>query len=143
MVDMEYFKTGDVLGIEQRSLPADTYNIMRTLFHQCQKACLFVPIRSMQYQAIIDETEIAFVYAHRRSYIEFVWRQFQPQQRNSLSDPVPYEFIYYDKRALETMQRMQVEFNKFSHQFYDRQHQSSDSLSQTSVTKFPSIANKS
>lgn len=129
---MEYFKTGKVLGTEQRSLPAKTYNIMRTLFHQCEHTCLFVPVRSMQYQAIIDDSDVAFVYAHRRSHIEFTWRHFQPQLRGGLDDPVPFDFVYYDKQALETMLRIQGEFHKFAHQFYERahsadQHDSSDS----------------
>ena len=96
---------------------------MRTLFHQCAQPCLFIPIRSMQYQAIVDDKEVAFVYAHRRSHIEFSWRHFQPQLRESLNDPVSYEFVYYDKQALETMQRIQSEFHKFTHQLYERSHE--------------------
>jgi len=74
----------------------------------------------MQYQAIVDDSEVAFVYAHRRSHIEFSWRCFQPQQRNSLSDPVSYRFEYYDRQALETMTRIQDEFQKFAYQLYER-----------------------
>ncbi len=117
---MESFITGEIMGIEQRTLPANTYNLMRTLFHQSGRSCLFVPIRSMQYQAIIDEKEVSFVYAHRRTHIEFVWRKFKPQQRESLDDAVDYEFIYYDERAPETMKRAQIEFHKFCQQLYER-----------------------
>ncbi|MEE9328387.1 MAG: hypothetical protein V3U71_13960 [Cocleimonas sp.] len=48
---------------------------------------MFVPIRSMQYMAVIDREEVIFVYAHRREVIEFTWRRFNPQERNSLEDP--------------------------------------------------------
>jgi len=135
---MEHFKTGKILGVEQRSLPASTYNIIRTLFHQCTQPCLFIPIRSMQYQAIVDDKEVAFVYAHRRSHIEFSWRHFEPQQRESLNDPVSYEFAYYDKQALETMQRIQGEFHKFAHQLYERTHEAApnDRLNTKKVTNF-------
>jgi len=105
---MEYFETGEIRGIEERLLPASTYNIMRTLFHQSDSSCVFVPIRSMQYQAIIDEKEVNFVYTHRRTHIEFAWRYFKPQQRESLGDAVHYEFIYYDDRAVEVMKRVQI-----------------------------------
>jgi hypothetical protein len=135
---MEYFETGKILGIEQRSLPANTYNIMRTLFHQCTQPCLFVPIRSMQYQAIVDEKEVAFVYGHRRSHIEFSWRHFQPQLSKSLNDPVFYEFVYYDKQALETMRRIQGELHKFAHQLYERTHEAApnDRSNTKKVTTF-------
>lgn len=135
---MEYFKTGEILGIQQRSLPANTYNMMRTLFHQCGRSCLFVPIRSMQYQAVIDNNEVVFVYAHRRSHIEFAWRRFKPQLREGLDDSVPFEFVFYDQQALETMQRMQGEFHKFSHQLYERKHERSDSLDANIVPLNPS-----
>ncbi len=120
---METFQTGPILGTEKRQLPAATYNLMRTLFHQCNHSCLFVPVRSVQYQAIIDEIEVSFVYTHRRSHIEFCWRKFKPQQRESLDDSVPYEFVYYDPQALETMQRMQGEFHLFPQQLYARNHE--------------------
>ena len=131
---MEYFSTGNVLGIEQRLLPASTYNVMRTLFHQCGKSCIFVPIRSMQYQAIIDDNEVSFVYIHRRSAIEFSWRSFKPQIRESLEDPVAYEFVYYDLQAIETMQRIQVEFHKFAHQLNHRAHERQQNTQKNGAT---------
>ncbi|MEE9302717.1 MAG: hypothetical protein V3U84_02925 [Thiotrichaceae bacterium] len=135
---MEIFSKGNELGVEQRLLPASSYNVMRTLFHQCGQSCIFVPIRSMQYQAIVDETEIIFVYAHKRASVEFAWRHFKPQLRQSLDEPVPYEFVYYDQQALETMQRMQGEFHKFAHQLYDRKHekQTSNEPDHSTVTTF-------
>ncbi len=128
---MEYFLTGELIGREQRTLPASTYNIMRTLFSQCGESCIFVPVRSIQYQAIIDAKEVNFVYAHRRTHIEFVWKNFEPQQRFSLSDPVNYEFLYYDDRALETMKRAQIEFHNYAQQLLDkRKNTNSDIYSQ-------------
>lgn len=141
---MEYFYRGDALGSKQRLLPASTYNVLRTLYHQCDGGCVFVPVRSMQYQAVIDDSEVVFVYAHKRSFIEFSWCHFKPQQRNSLDDPVPYEFVYYDLQALETMQRMQGEFNKFAHQLNERRHARQDQAmsGQSVVTEFRSVPPK-
>lgn len=123
----ETFYRGAALGNEPRSLPAATYNLMRLLFQHCGESCLFVPVRSMQYQAIIDQSEIIFVDAYRRTVVEFAWQKFNPQSRNSLTDPVPYQFVYYDKQALETMPRMQGEFMRFLYQFNERQQRNNPS----------------
>ena len=133
---MEFFQTGNELGTEQRYLAANAYNLFKTLFLQCNNSCLFVPIRSMQYQAIIDNTEIAFVSAYKRSHIEFIWRKFKPQQRNTLNDPVPYEFVYYDLEALESIKRIQVEFCKYAQQLYDKKHASRKAADQNNITAF-------
>jgi len=123
MSRFESFHRGEKLGFVPKLLPSATYNEMILLFHGSGKSCLFVPIRSMQYMAVIDHEEVIFVDSQRRQLIEFTWRKFAPQTRNSLDDPVPYEFEYYDERALETVVRMQIEFSKFIHQMSVRAHE--------------------
>ncbi|HHJ20142.1 MAG TPA: hypothetical protein ENJ84_10045 [Gammaproteobacteria bacterium] len=112
MNSKEFFYRGAALGKEARTLPAQTYNQMHLLFQRSGSACLFIPIRNMQYQAIIDHEEVIFVDAHRRTQVEFSWQQFRPQARHCLTDPVPYQFVYYLKKAPGTMQRMQGEFSQ-------------------------------
>ncbi len=121
MQEKESFSRGEELGYELRKLPAETYNTLRLLLDYSDGSCVFVPIRSMQYMAVIDREEIIFVdgLSARRS-IEFIWHQFKPQKRSNLTDPVSYRFTYYDKKALGTMKRLQWEFNKFVHQQHDR-----------------------
>ena len=119
---MEFFRN-KVLGTKPSSLPASTYNIIKLLLHQNRQKPVFVPVRSMQYQAIIDNEELIFVDIHRRPYIEFAWQKFRPQQRSALTEPVPYEFVYYEEQALETMQRMQGEFHKFAYQLNERKRE--------------------
>jgi hypothetical protein len=48
------------LAREPRYLPASTYNLAHTLLARSPGDCVFVPIRSMQYVAIIAVEEIDF-----------------------------------------------------------------------------------
>jgi len=74
MQEIESFERGEELGSEPRKLPAETYNTMRLLLDYSDSSCVFVPIRSMQYMAVIDREEIIFVDAiFARRSIEFSW----------------------------------------------------------------------
>jgi hypothetical protein len=121
MQQTEVFHRGEEIGHEARKLPAVTYNTIRLLFDYSDTSAVFLPIRSMQYMAVIDHEEIIFVdgLSARRS-IEFAWQQFKPQERSNLTDPVSYRFTYYNEKALETMKRLQWEFDKFLHQQHDK-----------------------
>lgn len=123
MEQIESFVRGEALGSESHTLPATIYNEMILLFHRSGGSCLFVPIRSMQYMAVIDNEEVIFVDSQRRKLVEFSWQKFSPQTRTSLEDPVSYEFVYYDMKAIETMKRAQMEFSKFIHQMSERLHE--------------------
>lgn len=118
----EVFYRGDKIGHEDRNLPAVTYNAMRTLLAHAirddsESSSVFLPIRSMQYMAIIDHEEVIFVDGLcAKKTVEFAWRHFAPQQRSSLTDPVPYRFSYYEEKALETIKRIQWEFDKALHE---------------------------
>ena len=70
--------------------------------------------------AAIDEEEVIFVDSQRKAYVEFSWQKFHPQSRDNLSDPVPYEFVYYDLKALETIIRAQGEFALSIHQMMEK-----------------------
>ncbi len=121
MQKKESFNRGEALGHKARMLPAETYNAMRLLLDYSDASCVFVPIRSMQYMAVIDQEEVIFVDAvSARRSIEFSWQQFKPQQRSSLTEPVAYRFTYYDVKAIETIKRAQGEFNRFVQQMIDR-----------------------
>lgn len=117
-------------------MPARTYNDMHTLFRRCGESCLFIPIRSMQYMAVIDEEEVIFVDSMKKALVEFSWQKFHPQSRTNLADPVPYEFVYYDSRALETIKRAQSEFSLCVHQMMDKK-QAKRSSAPTEETVLP------
>lgn len=97
---------------EPRHLPAETYNLSRLLLARCGSECLFVPIRSMQYLAVLDHEEIIFVDREYRHLIEISWQDFHPEVRNALADPVSFIAVYYSPAAKQIMRRLQGEFHQ-------------------------------
>lgn len=92
-------------------LSAATYNLAHTLLARAGK-CLFVPIRSMQYMAVLDGEEFIFVDSQNKAWIELAWQHFRPQARSALDEPVPIEIVHYQPQAAETMKRLPAEFHK-------------------------------
>ncbi|MEK7844372.1 MAG: hypothetical protein AAB259_01255 [Pseudomonadota bacterium] len=95
---------------ETRYLPAMTYNLAITLLSRCATRHLFVPIRSMQYMAIIDHEEFVFIDGERKCWIDIAWQNFKPQARDALDQPVAYEAVYYSENMSSVMIRLQSEF---------------------------------
>jgi len=97
------------------TLPADLYNDLRLLLKGGDHACIFVPLRAMQYQAVVERDEVIFVdsqggYAHQDGVggrlIRIAWVLTPPAARDSLSDPVPCEIVYYAPGLRETQWRL-------------------------------------
>jgi hypothetical protein len=100
---------GDEILREPRHLPAGTYNLTHTLLAR-SNGCVFVPIRTMQYLAIIDAEEIVFIDREASQLIQLAWQHFRPQTRTALDEPVPYEVVYYMVHTRQVMTRLQSEF---------------------------------
>ena len=90
-------------------LPAATYNFAHTLLARAGK-CLFVPIRSLQYMAVLDAEELIFVDSQNKAWVELAWQNFRPQARSALDERVPFEVVHYAPQAAETMKRLPGEF---------------------------------
>lgn len=112
MIVEETFYRPTELAREARTLPADTYNLAHLLLARARHRCVFVPIRAMQFLAVIDAEELIFVDREGRRMIDIAWREFRPQTRTALTDPVPYQAVYYSGTARQTMPRLQGEFRK-------------------------------
>lgn len=97
------------LACETRHLPAATYNLALTLLARSASGNLFVPIRSMQYLAILDHEEWVFLDGERKCWIDVAWRHFRPQARTSLDEPVEYEAVFYQADARDLMVRLLAE----------------------------------
>jgi hypothetical protein len=95
---------------DSRLLAATVYNTAHVLLDHSKNGVVFVPIRSMQFLAVIDREEIIFLDAEHKSLVDIAWQNFRPQQRNSLTEPVPYEAVYYNNDAKVTMSRLLVEY---------------------------------
>jgi len=121
----------------RRFLPAATYNLAHTLLARSPSGCLFVPIRAMQYLAILDAEEFVFVDGERKCWIDIAWRRFRPQARASLDDPVEYEAVYYQPDAAALMRRLQAEFPRALQALSEKERP--DGLAR--VLKFPAPTN--
>jgi hypothetical protein len=116
----EIFFRPEELACERLTIPAPLYNQCRLMLTRCRYQHVFVPVRSMQIQAVIDEREVIFVdnqaYAVRDGeggkLIRLAWRFRRDQDRESLTDPAPIDLIYYDDMARELHARLVGEFKK-------------------------------
>jgi hypothetical protein len=93
-----------------QTLPAALYNLTRTLLLRSSNACVFVPLRRLQYLAVIDRDEIVFVDAQYQSVMAISWQKFQPHTRSSLAEAVPYECVLYHSDEARVQQRLPSEF---------------------------------
>lgn len=96
---------------ETRQLPAATYNLAKILLARSSTGVIFLPIRSMQYLAILDAAEFVFIDGERKNLIDIAWQRFQSQDRVSLDDSVSYEAAYYYPHSQTLMSRLQREFH--------------------------------
>jgi hypothetical protein len=108
------------LARERIRIPAPLYNRCRLSLARCQYEHVFVPVRSMQLQAVIDEEEVIFVdnqaYAVRDGeggrLIVLAWIFCHDQARASLDAPAPIELACYKDDARELHSRLIGEFSK-------------------------------
>ena len=100
-------------------LPAATYNLAHTLLTHAGKS-LFVPIRALQYMAVLDGEEFILVDSQNKAWVELAWQRFHPQARASLDERVPFEVAHYSPRAAETMKRLPGEFHRALQLLADR-----------------------
>ena len=112
MIIEETFYRPPELSRVSRRLPAETYHLARRLLRRATTGCLFVPLRGMQYLAVLDAEEFIFVDREGRRMIDLAWQRFAPQSRQSLDEPVSYEAVYYSPASAEIMRRAQAEFGQ-------------------------------
>ncbi|BBA36490.1 uncharacterized protein sS8_4560 [Methylocaldum marinum] len=115
-----FYRTREIRR-ERRSLAAAVYNRSKTLLYRSGEKALFVPIRSMQYLAVIDPEEILFLDgAVSRSSIVLAWQNFRASDRSALNQPVVYDAVYYNLASLDIMPRIQSEFPRALKQMDDK-----------------------
>jgi hypothetical protein len=103
---------------EQLALPAQLFNRCQLLLNHSPTANVFVPVRNMQLQAVIDQDEIIFVdnhsYAvkdgHGGRLIVLAWEMAFHSSRDSLNKPVPIEVVYYGPERHEVHRRLMSKF---------------------------------
>jgi len=105
---------------EKIKIPAVLFNRCRLMLQRCEYAHFFVPIRSMQFIAVVDDEEVIFVdslsYAVRGGeggrMILLAWGFTQEGVRDSLSAPVSVDLIHYASDVRDLHNRLMVELPK-------------------------------
>ncbi len=112
--------------------PATLYKLCRRLLRDSGGDCVFVPIRSMQFMAVIDDDEIIFVdsqdyMVHRGvggRVILLAWCFAPAGSLESLCEPVPCTVLHYRSRLSDVQRRLVGEFTKalelYEHRRLDR-----------------------
>jgi hypothetical protein len=116
----EIFFRREETAREQVALPAQLFNRCLLLLNHAPTANVFVPVRNMQLQAVIDQEEIIFVdnhsYAvkdgHGGRLIVLAWEMAFHSPRDSLNEPVPIEVRYYGPERHEIHRRLMSEFSR-------------------------------
>jgi hypothetical protein len=127
---------------EARHLPAGIYNQTRLLLARAMESgaapCVFVPIRSMQYLAIIDQEEIVFVDREYPGMVQMAGQDFHRQERNALDERVQFEVAFYTRTSLEILPRLQGDLPKALQLMVDK-----DRIEHTAaVLPFPAHGNE-
>lgn len=135
---------------EELAIPAPLFNRCRLLVSRCESEHVFVPIRSMQYQAVIDREEIIFVdnhggYAHYEGeggrLIVLAWKFRQQGGRDALDAPVPIALLSYSPDAREIHRRLMSEFPPALDRLEEKQRESGCEPKRKNVLPFPSALN--
>jgi len=105
---------------QEWQVPAETYNLFHSLYARCEKGYVFAPVRSMQYMAVLDKNEIVFVDSQSYAYsndeggrlIVIAWQFAQSHDRDSLTDPMPCEVVFYGKNMADKQLRLVLAFKE-------------------------------
>lgn len=119
-VSTEIFFRREETAREEIKLPAQLFNRCRLILNHSPGAHVFIPVRNMQLQAVIDQDEIIFVdnhgYAvkdgHGGRLIVLSWEMAFHSSRDSLNEPVPIEVVYYGPERHEVHRRLMSEFTR-------------------------------
>jgi hypothetical protein len=117
-ISRETFFRPEVIERESVTLRPDVFNRARLALARSVTDCAFIPIRSMQFQAVITHDEIIFVdnqgYAVKDGeggrIIVLAWDLSAAVQRDSLNQPVPIEIFYFERDLREVHRRIMSEF---------------------------------
>ncbi len=106
-------------------VPADIYNLYHSLLARKHVGHVFVPIRIMQFMAVLDKNEIVFVdgqsYAVTKNkdgeseggrLILLAWKFPLSHDRDSLDEPMQCEVVFYDKKNKDLQLRIIAAFKE-------------------------------
>ena len=124
------FFRGDALGGREWAMPAVLYNPARQLLLHSKTGSVIVPIRSMQFLAVIDQEEFAFVDSQGGYLVQdgeggrpvvLSWRPTSAAQRENLQEPVPTEVLYFTANGKDLQNRLISAFLPALNEYAERQ----------------------
>lgn len=144
----ETFFRPDEITRERVLLPAQLYNQCRLMLARSDYAHLFVPVRSMQIQAVIDRSEVIF--ADNQAYavqdgeggrlIRLAWEFRHAERGSNLSQPAPIELVHYVDNSRELHERLVGEMKVALDLLERRQADTVGRVQKRSVIGFPDLA---
>lgn len=100
---------------EAWSIPARHFNRCRLFLSRSDTGCVFIPIRTMQYMAVVDAEEMVFVDSHG-GYVRhgdeagrpilISWQFLPGAARTSLTERVPCQVVYYREGLADVQRRL-------------------------------------
>lgn len=140
--DTQSFFTPDEFLYQQTRLNSNTYNLAHTLLKRSQSEHVFIPIRSLQYLAIIEMNAFWFVdslaYATRGDeggrLIRVSWQPLiKASQRKSLTEALDCRVTFYGGDMQQIQNRLNGEFYQAMLQIDQRQKDSMHTHSKISI----------
>ncbi len=124
----ETFFRPEELAVERLTIPAALYNLCRLVLGRCDNEHAFVPVRSMQLQAVIGPGEVIFVDSQAYAVqdgkggrlICLAWAFRHEVGRDGLAEPAPIELVYYREDSRQLHNRLVGEFRQALEQFAAR-----------------------
>jgi hypothetical protein len=124
------FFRGDPVGSREWMMPATLYNPARQLLLHSKTGSVIIPIRSMQFLAVIDHEEFAFVDSQGGYLVQdgeggrpvvLSWRPASVAQRENLLEPVATCVQYFTTGAKDLQNRLISAFLPALSEYAERQ----------------------
>jgi hypothetical protein len=133
IIRQTFFRPEEVAR-EQVNIRADLFNRCRLALNHSDTECAFVPVRSMQFQAVISRNEI--IYVDNQGYrvqddqggrlIVLAWDLTAADRRESITDPVPIKIIYFHENLRDIQRRLIGEFPTALSRHEEKEHSHED-----------------
>ncbi|MDT8283666.1 MAG: hypothetical protein RQ982_12775 [Gammaproteobacteria bacterium] len=140
--DTQSFFTPDEFFCQQTRLLSQTYNLAHVLLNRSRSDHLFIPIRSLQYLAIIEKNAFWFVdslaYAVRGDeggrLIRVSWHPLiNANQRDGLTQHMDCRVMFYGEDMSEVQNRLNTQFYQSMLQIDQRHRKTLDTGCKVSI----------
>lgn len=142
--DTQSFFTPDEFSNQTSRLLSTTYNLAHVLLNRSQADHVFIPIRSLQYLAVIEKNAFWFVdslaYAVRGDeggrLIRISWHPLmEASERNALTEHMDCRVVFYGGDMKEIQTRLNREFYQSMLQLDQRHRDSIKATANNSTVK--------